>query len=185
MDYLIAETFFDIYDSYNQKYAHTTDNTLKWRPLYYDFDISLTKSKANVFGMFFQEKYVRKAATLSQPAHVTNMSLYFAFYRNDDWMKAFFTRYVYVLNNIFTTDKMLSTFEDMKDSISSEMQRTLQRWGLPSSVNTWKSNVSQLEGYLKVRRGIVINQLKDLLLNRLQKQEDRLGDYTLPDITPD
>lgn len=40
MDYLIATVYFTNSDAYNQKYAHTNDNSLKWRPLFFDLDWS-------------------------------------------------------------------------------------------------------------------------------------------------
>ena len=40
-DYLIVQTYIGNNDYYNQKYTHTTDNSLTWRPMFYDLDFGL------------------------------------------------------------------------------------------------------------------------------------------------
>jgi len=161
MDYLIAETFFDCYDTYNQKYAHTTDNTLKWRPLYYDFDLVLSSYSRNSFGIFFRDVYLRHAETSVAPAGETYMYLYNAFIKNDEWEKKFIERYAYVLNNILTTDKLLSVFDGMVESVKGEMPRTLAKWGGPSSMSVWNSKVKALMNNLQNRRKYVVKQLQN------------------------
>jgi hypothetical protein len=159
MDYLVAETFFGCYDTYNQKFAHTTDNAMKWRPIMYDFDMCLSSSNVN-FGTFFQESYVRRAATSTDKAHVTDMSLYFAFYKNDEWREKFILRYAEVLNTVFTTDRLLSLYDGMVDSIRSEIPRTVQRWNMPHSSSQWDKDQKALRNIIKARRDMAKNKLK-------------------------
>jgi hypothetical protein len=162
MDYLIAETFFDCGDTYNQKFAHTSDNTLKWRPIYYDFDLSFGSSSASTFFLMTQQKYTRKAATSGAGAHITDLSLYYAYYKNAEWREAFIKRYAYVLNNVLTTDKLLTTYNSLVDSIKSEIPRTSGKWNMPSSVSVWNSKVSATRTIIKNRRKNVLKQLKNV-----------------------
>ncbi|MBO6060999.1 MAG: lamin tail domain-containing protein, partial [Clostridia bacterium] len=41
IDYLVARTYFYDGDMFNQKYWHTTDNKIKWRPVFFDSDYAM------------------------------------------------------------------------------------------------------------------------------------------------
>ncbi len=161
MDYLIAETFFNCADTYNQKYAHTTDNTLKWRPVYYDFDLSLGKATSDDLGTFFQDIYVRQAVDSLGKKHETYMYLYNAFIKNDTWKQQFIVRYAEVLNTVFTNDKLLALYDSLVASIEDEIPLTSARWGYPSSARAWESDVEDLREIVKNRRKYVIRNLKN------------------------
>lgn len=161
MDYIIAETFFHCYDTYNQKFAHTTDNSMKWRPMYYDFDLSFSSASVNNIGFFFQDKYVRGDPKFSGgPERVTNLSLYNGFSRNPEWRQQYVKRYAEVLNTVLTNEKLLKRFDEMVDSMRDEMPRTIKRWGRPSSVSKWEKEIAALRKRIESRRKYVIKHLK-------------------------
>jgi hypothetical protein len=161
MDYLIAETFFNCYDTYNQKYAHTTDNSLLWRPIFYDFDICLGSVSAVVFGTFDRGIYVRKATDSQGRSHETYMYLYHGFLNNDEWERQFIIRYAEVLNTILTTDRLLALYDGLVDSIKDEIPRTSEKWGYPSSARQWQKDAASMRSYLENRRKYVIRNLQN------------------------
>lgn len=159
MDYLIAETFFDCYDTYNQKYVHTTDNAMKWRPVFYDFDICLSKSSVP-FGKFFKGIYTRRAQESDGTKHQTYMYLYNGFINNAEWEYKFIKRYAEVLNTAMTNDKLLALYDSLVDSIEEEIPRTSKKWGDPSSASQWKSDAKALRDKIEGRRKYVKKSLQ-------------------------
>ncbi len=160
MDYIIAETFFYCSDSYNQKFAHTTDDTLKWRPLYYDFDLSFNSASNSWFHFFQQDQYIRGLTESGLGERITNTSLYNAFMRNTEWRLKFLKRYAEVLNTTLSTENLLTVFDGLVDSMKDEMPRTIKRWGSPSSMDKWNDSIAVLRERIKDRRKYIIVQLK-------------------------
>jgi hypothetical protein len=182
MDYLIAQTFFGNADFYNQKYAHSTDDKMKWRPLLYDLDMGMRSAGRNVFNNFFSASGMILHADRAKPTADTKNNndannndnnggqvkaptkvetiLFYAFKRNKAWSERFVERYAEVLNTILTEEKMLKTFDDMVDSMKGEMQRHIKRWHTPSSMSAWNSQVKSLRKIIISRRKNVLGQLK-------------------------
>lgn len=173
MDYVIAQTFFSNTDMYNQKYVHTTDNTLKWRPVLYDLDWGFKNSpKTSVFGRFFRSEPIWLSELVGddgQPKldengevkrNYVDMALFYGFFKNKEWRAQFVERYAEVLNTILTDEKLLSTFDAMVASVESEMPRTIARWGKPSSMNKWESEVKKMRDNIAARREYAIANLQ-------------------------
>lgn len=176
MDYVIAETFFYCYDSYNQKFANTSDNTMKWRPLYYDFDLCFSSASVNNIGFFFRDKYIRGLALYSgQKDRITDLSLYNGFYKNPEWREKYVNRFAEAMNTVLTEDKLIARFDAMVDSIRDEMPRTIKRWGGVSSVNAWEKNVKAMRSRIINRRKYVIKHLKSFF---------RLSDAEIKELFP-
>jgi hypothetical protein len=162
MDYIIAETFFYCSDSYNQKFAHTTDGSLKWRPLFYDFDSSFSSASASWFFFFQQNQYIRGVTESGLGQRITDTSLYNAFMRNDKWKQQFVKRYAQVLNTTLSTENLLAVFDSLVASMKDEMPRSIQKWGSPSSMSQWNNEISALRDRIGNRRGNIIDQLKGI-----------------------
>lgn len=161
MDYIIAQTFFYCSDSYNQKFAHTTDNVLKWRPLYYDFDLSFSKTSDSWFGFFQHDQYIRGLTESGLDLRITDTSLYNAFMRNTEWRLKFLKRYAEVLKTTLSTENLLAVFDGLVASMKDEMPRTIKRWGSPSSMDRWNDSIAELRERIKSRRKYIFAQLKD------------------------
>jgi len=160
MDYLIAIHFFNSSDYYNQKYAHTSDNTLKWRPLFYDLDLALGSASASNFGSIFSSTGILGPLHEDGKQYFFDMGLYYGFRKNQAWCDAFVKRYAQVLNTVLTTDKLLSLYDSLTDSIRSEMPRTIQKWGRPSSMSSWENNIRKLRSNIENRRHYAIKGLQ-------------------------
>jgi hypothetical protein len=161
MDYMIAQTFFYCSDTYNQKFAHTTDNELKWRPLYYDFDLSFSNTSGNWFNFFQQDQYIRGLTESGLGERITDTSLYNGFMRNDEWRLQFLKRYAEVLNSTLSTEHLLAVFDGLVASMKDEMPRSIEKWGSPSSMNKWNDQIAVLRERIQGRREYIIAQLED------------------------
>ena len=161
MDYLIAETFFHCYDTYNQKFAHATDNSLLWRPVFYDLDLCLSSQSAFNLGTFDRGIYIRSAVDSQGRSHETYMYLYNGFLNNDEWEQQFIKRYAEVLNTILTTDNLLTLYDGLVDSIEEEIPLTSDKWGYPSSARQWQRDAASLRTIIENRRKYVIKGLQN------------------------
>ncbi len=163
MDYLIAVTYFNSSDFYNQKYAHTSDNALKWRPLFYDLDYGFKGDSAgrSIFGSLFNPNglFVGKIDEFGMQTFV-DTGLYYGFYKNREWRDQFVKRYAEVLNTVLTKEKMLALYDGMVASVKDEMPRTIEKWGKPSSMSKWENEVEKLRDCIEERREHAIDNLK-------------------------
>ena len=161
-DYLIVQTFICNSDYYNQKYTHTTDNKLTWRPMFYDLDWGLKScnSKAMAWGFFSPDGITNKDASGNVVTSYIDTGLFYALYKNPDWRDKFVKRYAEIMNTTFSTENMLKVYDDMAASIKDEMPRQIERWGVPSSVSSWNSAVKGLRNCIEERRTYIINYLQ-------------------------
>jgi hypothetical protein len=161
MDYLIASTFFLSDDFYNQKYAHTSDNALRWRPLFYDLDLALSSSSGNILDNLFSPSGLNVGVVREDGTQTfVDTGLYYAFRKNPEWCDAFVKRYTEVMNTILSEEKLISLFDDMVDSIRGEMPRTIERWGKPRSMDYWEGLIADMRQDLIDRRAYAISGLK-------------------------
>ncbi len=161
MDYLIATSFFNSSDFYNQKYAHTSDNALKWRPMFYDLDLAMGGSGGMNLGSLFSSTGINGPMHTDGTQFWIDTGLYYGFKKNAAWCDAFVKRYAEVLNTVLTEDRLLSLYDEMVDSMRDEMPRTIDRWGWPSSMGSWENKIEDLRGSIKNRRQNAINGLKN------------------------
>ena len=142
---------------FNQKYWRSQDYTVRWRPVYYDLDLALSSSSPtrNILPNYFNAEGIP-----SQDGSLTNMDLYVGLRKNPDWCLAFGERYVYVVYNQFDPDRLTAILDDMVNQLRPEMQRHIQRWGAPSSMDKWEKEVAELRECLQVRQSYALKYLQ-------------------------
>lgn len=157
IDYLIAQTYFANGDMFNQKYWRSQDYTVRWRPVYYDLDLALSSSSPtrNILPNYFNAEGIP-----SQDGSLTNMDLYVGLRKNPDWCLAFGERYVYVVYNYFDPDRLTAILDDMVNQLRPEMARHIQRWGAPSSMDKWETEVAELRECLQARQSYALKYLQ-------------------------
>ena len=163
-DYLIAQCFFANSDAYNQKYAGTLDRSLKWRPVYYDLDWAFMgcNPKRTIMSSFFSATGIAVGKEDSQGnRNRVDTALFNGFYKNAGWREQFVERYAEVLNTVLTTENLLARYDAMVAEMEPEMERTIARWGKPSSLSEWKKNVKALRQCIADRRPYAIRELKN------------------------
>lgn len=163
-DYIIARLFFSDGDVYNQKYMRTTDYTLKWRPVWYDLDMSFggDSPSRNLFSTYFRTTVIEVGAVKEDGTrNFVDMGLYYGFYKNAQWREQFVVRAAEVLNTVLTTEKLLARFDEMYAAASTEIQRHVDRWGRPKSAASWNNAMEDLRECIAKRRDYVIDDLQD------------------------
>lgn len=155
MDYLIATVYFTNSDAYNQKYAHTNDNSLKWRPLFFDLDWShmYNNPRRSILAAYLNPDGIPIGKPDANGNRTKmNTSVYCALMANDGWRERFIERCAYLMNNDFSDETLLALYDSMVEQISGEMPRTVERWHQPASMQAWEENVSKLRDTLAARR---------------------------------
>jgi hypothetical protein len=161
-DYLVVQTFICNSDYYNQKYTHTTDNNLTWRPMFYDLDWGLKSCnpKYTAWGFFSPNGITNTDASGLVVTSFIDTGLFYALYKNPEWRDKFVKRYAEVMNTTFSTENMLKVYDEMAASIKDEMSRQIERWGSPSSMSSWEDAVEDLRDCIEEHRLYVIKELK-------------------------
>ena len=166
-DYLAAESFFANGDMFNQKYWRSQDNTVKWRPIFYDLDLALGSTNRDILSNYFVA-----AGVPSRDGSLTNMDIYVGLKKNRAWRLQFAERYIYLIYNYFDAEDLTKTFDEMVAELEPEMGRHIQRWGTPSSVTQWKANLSEIRYFLENRQEKALQQIKNYFgLSDAQMQE--------------
>lgn len=163
IDYLIAQCFFSNSDVYNQKYAGSTDGSMKWRPVFYDLDWGLSGNNPSrgVFGMFFRPDVIYVGVPDEEGnRNFVDMGLYYGFYKNAAWKEKFITRFAEVMNTVLTTDRLVGMLDNMAAMIEPEIARHISRWNRPSSVSSWKSEVKAFRQCIVDRRANYLKEFK-------------------------
>ncbi len=156
-DYVIAQTFFANGDMFNQKYWRSQDYAVKWRPVFFDLDLGFSASNPsrNILPEYFKPEGVP-----SQDLSITNMDIFCGFRKNPGWCDRFCARYVYVVYNMLTSERLTALLDAYKAELAPEMQRHIEKWGDPSSVSAWEKYVSSLRDCLAQRRDYALKALQ-------------------------
>lgn len=157
MDYLIARTYFYDWDMFNQKYWHTNDNRVKWRPVLYDSDYALF-GNASAGGNL--SAYFDPSGVSSAHGYITRMDIFCALKQNKGWRDAFITRYIYFVKYRFNKERALSVFDALVSEYRPEMARHIKRWHMPSSYEKWESEVSALRSCISRRPEGALKKLR-------------------------
>jgi hypothetical protein len=69
--------------------------------------------------------------------------------QNPEFDRYYKSRYIDLMNNVFSCDNMLGYLDTVANIIAPEMPRHIQRWG--GSMEHWQSNVERLRDFIKRR----------------------------------
>lgn len=158
IDYLIARSYFYDGDMFNQKYWHTTDNSVKWRPVFFDSDYAMN---GNSVGGNILPLYFKKAGFTTFHGSVINMDIFCAFNQNKEWRDKFITRYIYVVKHQFKASRALPIFDQLVAELKPEMRRQISRWHMPSSYDKWTSEVSAFRSCVERRATYALRNLRN------------------------
>lgn len=167
-DYLIAQAFFVCSDYYNQKSAQAMDGTFKWQPVFFDLDYTIgTNYKRHILHSFLQ-----KDGLYTVNGYKVETALFGAFYENAGWRDKFVNRYSELLKTVLSTERLLALYDEMVAQVTPEMQRTIDKWHQPSSMQQWSENVAAIRFSLANRRPYAISEIRSLFsLTDQQMQE--------------
>lgn len=156
MDYAIVETYFNNTDTGNIKFWREKTDTGKWRMVLFDMDWGMFPStyKWNMIEEFFNPN-----------GHGVGDNFYShiqcGLLQNSAWKEKLLERYAWHINNTFQPDRLNALVDQMAGEIRSEMPRQIERWGKPSSVDSWESQVEQLKEMISEKPAITIQDIQD------------------------
>lgn len=155
IDYLIARTYFCDTDMINQKYWRVR-GSIRWRPLLFDLDYTMRQTtRTDVM-----DKYFSFSVVTSPHGYQSKFYVFAAFKSNKGFCERFVERYVEILYTQYDTDRLLNLLDEMVDEYDGEMQRQIKKWGNPSSMSKWNSNLDEIRSFIKGRRDVMIKHLK-------------------------
>lgn len=154
IDWICIEAYFGNTDTGNiRQYRY---NGGKWKWMLMDMDWALQP------GAEASSNYL--AELMSNGGHgAGNMfwtHLHMMIYYNDTWRNQFIERYAYLLNNVFTSERIDALADAMAAEIRPEMSRNIERWGRPETLDKWESNISSLKNSAAKRRELAIKELQ-------------------------
>jgi len=68
---------------------------------------------------------------------------------NDEFRQYYITRYMDLLNTVFTEDEMIGVLEGIENSITPDMPQHIARWG--GNMNQWQGNVQKIKDFITDR----------------------------------
>ena len=74
-----------------------------------------------------------------------------ALVQNKAWREKFIERYVELTVTTFAPERANRILRELQDEMASEMPRHIARWGRPSSMTKWESNVDQIQKWMDAR----------------------------------
>ena len=157
IDYIIARTYACDTDMINQKHWRVNDGSIKWRPLLFDMDLCFRQPKRTDV----LDKYFSNSPVTSPHGYKSVFYLSYALGTNPGFRQRFVERYVEILYTQYDTDRLLKLLDEFVAVYEPEMPRQIAKWGEPSSMKKWNDYVNDLRDFIKVRRDVMINKLKD------------------------
>lgn len=65
---------------------------------------------------------------------------------NDGFTQYYITRYMDLMNTVFTEDEMITVLEGIENSVTPEMPAHIARWG--GNMNEWQANVQKIKDFI-------------------------------------
>ena len=156
-DYLVLKNYFRETDMFNQKYWHTSDYSVKLRPIYFDNDYSLTSSGA--LSTYLISYYMSFDGFTTKNGTYVNMDVSAALWTSSQFRNLFIQRWAVLSKNVFDPDRMITLLDSMVAEMEPEMSRQISRWGAPSSLSHWRSELDEFRSLIRRRP----TSAKDLL----------------------
>ena len=87
--------------------------------------------------------------------------------QNDTFKEQFVSRYRYLLDTTFRSERVISILDRLKERIAPEIPRHAARWGdshpwVFDSLDRWEENIEHIRDFANVRPGIVREQLEEM-----------------------
>lgn len=158
IDYLVCSTYLCNSDMANQKYWHTTDNAIRWRAIFYDFDYAMGFNGGSVKRSIISHFFNKDGTPTATSRVYTHIPV--ALVKNQEWRTRFIERYVELTVTTFAPERAVRILHELRDEMDSEMPRHIKRWGRPSSYDTWRKNVNALQKWMENRPANALESLR-------------------------
>ncbi len=154
-DFWIAEIWSNNYDIVNTRFFSNPDvDNGKWKFVFYDLDSGFYNYKVNQYGF----KYYTRSQGIGYGYFST--ALLRNLMKSSEFKKTFLERLSYNLKNTWSTENFSKRIDEVINEISEdEIKRNLSRWNV-ISYSGWKSNVSNLKQFAKLRNDTIVKEAK-------------------------
>ncbi|MDO4571888.1 MAG: lamin tail domain-containing protein [Clostridia bacterium] len=153
-DYLIVQSYLSNTDMFNQKYWRAQDNSVKWRPVFYDLDFGFSSLTHSTLSHFFSESGVPSAN-----GTLTYFDIYVGLYKNRAWRAYCAERYVEVVMTWLNAARATALLDEMVVEREAEMERHIRRWGQPHSMAAWRREVGALRNIVEQRPDYALKRM--------------------------
>lgn len=160
MDYLICSIYLCNSDMANQKYWHTTDNVIRWRPIFYDFDYAIGFNRSPKSSIM--ERFFDPSGTATATSRVYTY-IACALVKNPEWRNRFIERFIELTYTIFAPERVNEILDQLVGEMEPEMPRHIARWGsrnAPASIRDWHDNIDAIKDWFAKRQVYAIDSLK-------------------------
>jgi spore coat protein CotH len=155
-DYIIFQTFFSNTDSGNIKFWRDGSQTMKWRVLFYDVDVSLRENSDQID--MIQRMFGQSAGYIGFSPHIHT-----ALIQNPQYQEYFLQRYAYYLSEVFTDEYLENGIDNIADTMKNEMVYHTQRWNGYGTYDQWLESVENFKRDALSRGIIVAGHLQNFL----------------------
>jgi hypothetical protein len=147
----------------NAPYGHDG----RWRWIFQDLDISFRGPEDNNF-----------AITVDANSWTTDLVR--SLLANPQFKNNFVNQFADQLNSCFKTEHVLRRIDSVATLLEPEMAGHTARWGLPGSINSWKTNVELLRDFARKRPGYMRSHvIQRFNLNGTRQIELNVNDATM------
>lgn len=155
IDYWIVVTFFGNTDTGNIKFYKQQGEGHKWRWILFDQDWALWPStyRWNMIEEFINPNGHGVGRNFSTVVARALLS-------NDRIKNRFLERYAELMHTVLSTERLHSILDDFIAAIESEMPRQIERFGGPSSMSSWRTDVNNIRNYITEKESLIKRYLR-------------------------
>jgi hypothetical protein len=158
IDYIIIETYFRNIDwpCNNNEFWRPEIEGGKWKWIIKDLDAAFDDYERNMF------LWVLENELDHQGPHCANEP-FVELFDNETFRQQFYDRYIFMLDNFFSLEDLLTQLEMVKGTFQQGMADHITRWNYPESISSWKNDISDdMIVFMRERSCIVRKQLHEL-----------------------
>ena len=176
IDYLVCSTYLCNADMANQKYWHTTDNEIRWRAIFYDFDYAMGFNDSSVKRSILRNFFSMDGTATASDTLYTYIPA--ALVQNKAWRMKFVERYVELTVTTFAPERAVRILRELQAEMASEMPRHIKRWGRPASYAKWEANVDQIQKWMEARPAYALESLRKYFDLKQSYLDELIAKYT-------
>lgn len=164
IDYNIVQMYYGNYDWPANNNRWWREKNGKWKNVLFDLDATFTDYNYNMI-----IHNTNDDPELSGPNN-TRATLFFrSLVKNESFVDAFLDRYVYLLENTFNPERLISRLDVIKSEYFLEMEGHIERWSYPESMDKLNYDINtQLVEFILKRPCVVKDQLESFFNIELQ-----------------
>jgi hypothetical protein len=151
IDYICAQIFFanEDFAVNNVRLWRERSTNGQWRFLFFDADATM------------RQHWQNRLVELLNPTHGNDPvhQLFYALSQNEIFLKHFYSRFIYLLNNTFTPENIIGIWESYVVQYRPLVAEHVRRWHRPESMAEWENAVEQIKQFALQRPSLMTDQL--------------------------